>query len=164
MRTAWRRPPPRPRQQGSKVEGKTGLYRLAAVRPLLVSFAGGGVGSWAVSRLEAVVGASLQPVSHLEVIEGEADPIRSLRSVRTLTARVPSTGRQWNPPASTRRLASARSMGATGGTHALWPAWCAVLRWLGDQGANVDSCGSTRLFCLTKCDGSAELAHRIQPG
>jgi len=30
-----------------------------------------------------------------EAGEGEADPIRSLRSVRTLTARVPSTGRPW---------------------------------------------------------------------
>ena len=61
------------------LEQERGLYRLALVRPLLVSFAGGGVGSWAVSRLEAVVGASLQPVSHLEVIEGEADPISHAR-------------------------------------------------------------------------------------
>jgi chlorite dismutase len=41
--------------------------------PLLVSFAGGEVGSWEVERLEAVAGESLELVSHLEVIEGEPD-------------------------------------------------------------------------------------------
>ena len=49
------------------------------MRPLLVSFAGGGVGSWAVSRLVAVAGTSLELVSHLEVIEGDADPISDAR-------------------------------------------------------------------------------------
>jgi Chlorite dismutase len=39
------------------------------MRPLLVSFAGGEVGSWAVERLAAVAGAPLEPVSRLEVIE-----------------------------------------------------------------------------------------------
>src|SRR5215471_11601542 len=35
------------------------------------------------------------PLAPREAGEGEADPIRSLRSVRTLTTRVPSTGRPW---------------------------------------------------------------------
>jgi len=61
------------------LEQERGLYRLALVRPLLVSFAGGGVGSWAVSRLVAVAGTSLELVSHLEVIEGDADPISDAR-------------------------------------------------------------------------------------
>ena len=42
------------------------------MRPLLVAFAGGEVGSWAVERLETVAGAPLEPTSRLEVIEGKA--------------------------------------------------------------------------------------------
>jgi Chlorite dismutase len=42
------------------------------MRPLLVVFAGGEIGSWAVERLEMVAGAPLEPTSRLEVIEGEA--------------------------------------------------------------------------------------------
>jgi hypothetical protein len=42
------------------------------MRPLLVTFAGGEIGSWAVERLETVAGAPLEPASRLEVIEGEA--------------------------------------------------------------------------------------------
>ena len=49
------------------------------MHPLLVSFAGGDIGSWAVCRLEAVAGASLGAVSHLEVIEGYADAISDAR-------------------------------------------------------------------------------------
>jgi chlorite dismutase len=40
------------------------------VRPLLVAFAGGDDGRWAVERLDPVVGAPLEPVPKLEVIEG----------------------------------------------------------------------------------------------
>ena len=40
--------------------------------PLLVTFVGGEVGSWAVERLETVAGAPLEAASRLEVIEGEA--------------------------------------------------------------------------------------------
>ena len=54
------------------------------MRPVLVSFAGGGVGSWAVMRLEAVAGASLELVSHLEVIEGEASSLPDTRPVWVL--------------------------------------------------------------------------------
>jgi hypothetical protein len=42
------------------------------VRPLMVAFAGGDVGWWAVERLDPVVGAPLEPVPKLEVIEGTA--------------------------------------------------------------------------------------------
>jgi hypothetical protein len=42
------------------------------MRPLLVTFAGGEVGSWGVERLETVAGAPLEPTSRLEMIEGEA--------------------------------------------------------------------------------------------
>jgi chlorite dismutase len=42
------------------------------VRPLVVTFAGGEIGSWAVERLETVAGAPLEPTSRLEVIEGKA--------------------------------------------------------------------------------------------
>ena len=42
------------------------------MRPLLVAFAGGEVGSWAVERLETVAGAPLEPVSRLGMIEGRA--------------------------------------------------------------------------------------------
>jgi len=42
------------------------------MRPLLVAFAGGTVGSWAIERLETVAGAPLEPVSRLEMIEGRA--------------------------------------------------------------------------------------------
>ena len=42
------------------------------MRPFLVAFAGGDDGWWAVERLEPVVGAPLEPVSKLEVIEGTA--------------------------------------------------------------------------------------------
>jgi hypothetical protein len=42
------------------------------MRPLLVTFAGGGIGPWAVERLETVVGASLEPAPRLEVIEANA--------------------------------------------------------------------------------------------
>jgi chlorite dismutase len=42
------------------------------MRPLLVAFVGGEVGSWAVERLETVVGAPLEPVSRLEMIERRA--------------------------------------------------------------------------------------------
>src|SRR2546428_693448 len=42
------------------------------MRPLLVTFAGGEIGSWAVERLETVAGAPLEPTSRLEVIEGKA--------------------------------------------------------------------------------------------
>src|SRR2546425_456829 len=42
------------------------------MRPLLVTFAGGELGSWAVERFETVAGAPLEPTSRLEVIEGKA--------------------------------------------------------------------------------------------
>jgi hypothetical protein len=42
------------------------------MRPLLVTFAGGEVGSWAVERVATVAGARLEPASRLEVIEGNA--------------------------------------------------------------------------------------------
>ena len=42
------------------------------MRPLLVTFAGGESGSWAIERLETVAGAPLEPAARLEVIEGEA--------------------------------------------------------------------------------------------
>jgi hypothetical protein len=42
------------------------------MRPLLVAFAGGEVGSWTVERLEPVTGAPLESTSRLEVIEGRA--------------------------------------------------------------------------------------------
>ncbi len=42
------------------------------MRPLLVTFAGGAAGSWAVERVETVAGAPLEPTSRLEVIEGKA--------------------------------------------------------------------------------------------
>ncbi len=42
------------------------------MRPLLVTFAGGEIGSWAVERLETVAWAPLEPTSRLEVIEGQA--------------------------------------------------------------------------------------------
>ena len=42
------------------------------MRPLLVAFAGGQVGSWAVERFDTVVGAPLEPVSRLEMIESRA--------------------------------------------------------------------------------------------
>ena len=38
----------------------------------MVAFAGGDDGSWTVERLEPVVGAPLEPVPRLEVIEGTA--------------------------------------------------------------------------------------------
>jgi chlorite dismutase len=38
----------------------------------LVAFAGGDVGQWEVERLEPVVGAPLEPVPKLEIIEGAA--------------------------------------------------------------------------------------------
>jgi len=43
------------------------------VRPLLVTFAGGEIGSWAVERHETVAGAPLEPTSRLEVIEGATE-------------------------------------------------------------------------------------------
>ncbi len=39
---------------------------------LLVSFVGGATGSWAIGRLETVAGTPLEPVSSLEMIEGNA--------------------------------------------------------------------------------------------
>ena len=42
------------------------------MRPLLVAFAGGEVGSWAVERFDTVVGAPLESVSRLEMIESWA--------------------------------------------------------------------------------------------
>lgn len=42
------------------------------MRPLLVAFAGGDIGAWTVEQLETVAGAPLEPVSRLEVVEGEA--------------------------------------------------------------------------------------------
>lgn len=42
------------------------------MRPLLVMFAGGATGSWAVARFETVAGAPLEPTARLEVIEAEA--------------------------------------------------------------------------------------------
>ena len=42
------------------------------MRPLFVAFAGGDDGRWAVERLEPVVGAPLERVPKLEVIEGSA--------------------------------------------------------------------------------------------
>ena len=44
------------------------------MRPLLVTFVGGEVGSWAVERLEAVAGEPLEPASRVEVLEGRASP------------------------------------------------------------------------------------------
>src|SRR5919202_5631850 len=40
------------------------------MRPLLVAFAGGEIGSWAVERIETVAGAPLKPVSRLAMVEG----------------------------------------------------------------------------------------------
>jgi hypothetical protein len=40
--------------------------------PLLVTFAGGDIGSWEVERVETVAGAPLAHTSRLEVIEGKA--------------------------------------------------------------------------------------------
>jgi hypothetical protein len=57
------------------------------MRPLLVTFAGGETGSWAVERVETVAGAPLEPTSRLEVIEGKAStrldggPVWVLRGV-----------------------------------------------------------------------------------
>ena len=45
------------------------------MRPLLVAFAGGEVGSWAVERFDTVVGAPLEPVSRLEMIESRATQV-----------------------------------------------------------------------------------------
>src|SRR5690242_7531056 len=42
------------------------------MRPLLVTYAGREMGSWAVERLETVAGAPLEPASRVEVIEGNA--------------------------------------------------------------------------------------------
>ena len=42
------------------------------MRPLLVAFAGGEVGSWAVERFDTVAGAPLESVSRLEMIESRA--------------------------------------------------------------------------------------------
>jgi hypothetical protein len=42
------------------------------MRPLLVAFAGGEVGPWAVKCLETVAGAPLKSVSRLEMIESQA--------------------------------------------------------------------------------------------
>ena len=42
------------------------------MHPLVVAFAGGDDGRWAVERLESVVGAPLEPVPKLELIEGTA--------------------------------------------------------------------------------------------
>jgi len=44
------------------------------VGPLLVAFAGGEAGSWAVERLDTVTGAPLESVSRVEMIEGGATP------------------------------------------------------------------------------------------
>jgi len=55
------------------------------VRPLLVTFAGGESGSWAIERLETVAGAPLEPAARLEVIEGEA--MRRLRGESKWTLR-----------------------------------------------------------------------------
>jgi hypothetical protein len=41
------------------------------VRPLLVTFAGGSAGTWAVDRLDTVAGPGLEPVSRVEMVEGE---------------------------------------------------------------------------------------------
>jgi Chlorite dismutase len=41
------------------------------VRPLLVTFAGGSAGTWAVDRLDTVAGPALEPVSRVEMVEGE---------------------------------------------------------------------------------------------
>jgi chlorite dismutase len=54
------------------------------MRPLLVAFAGGEVGSWAVERLEAVAGPPLDPVPRLEVIEGRATSTLDTRSAWVL--------------------------------------------------------------------------------
>ena len=40
------------------------------MRPLLVSFAGGDVGTWEVERMVAVRGADLAPVASVAVLEG----------------------------------------------------------------------------------------------
>ncbi|HJZ61439.1 MAG TPA: chlorite dismutase family protein [Miltoncostaeaceae bacterium] len=55
------------------------------MRPLLVTFAGGESGSWAIERLETVAGAPLEPAARLEVIEGEA--MRRLRGESKWTLR-----------------------------------------------------------------------------
>jgi len=45
---------------------------LFSVRPVLVTFVGGEVGSWTVEKLESVTGAPLEFTPRLEVIEGSA--------------------------------------------------------------------------------------------
>lgn len=45
---------------------------MRRVRPLMVAFAGGEAGSWAVERIETVAGVPLEPVSRLEMIESPA--------------------------------------------------------------------------------------------
>jgi hypothetical protein len=59
----------------ARSEGRGPSFGLACVRPLLVAFASGEVGSWAVERLETVAGAPLELASRLEVIEGKASPL-----------------------------------------------------------------------------------------
>jgi len=54
------------------------------MRPLLVTFVGGQSGSWAIERVEPVVGASLEPASRLEVVEGEAATLSDGKSTWVL--------------------------------------------------------------------------------
>jgi hypothetical protein len=54
------------------------------VRPVFVAFAGGDDGQWAVERIEPVVGAPLEPVPRLDVIEGTAASALGARPVWVL--------------------------------------------------------------------------------
>ena len=45
------------------------------MRPLLVTFAGGEIGSWVVERLDTVAGKPLDGASRLEVVEGPASSL-----------------------------------------------------------------------------------------
>jgi len=87
------------------------------VRPLLVSFAGGAAGSWAVDRLDVVVGASLEPVSHLDVIEGQAAPVPDASPAWVLRG-VTSNERYLTRAEHDALVAKQESLGRVGSTRA----------------------------------------------
>jgi Chlorite dismutase len=95
----------------------SGGARVAAVPPLLVCFAGGQTGGWAVERLEAVVGAPLESVSRLDVIEGDAAALERLGAAWTLCG-VTSNERYLTRAEHDALVARQQALGRTASTKA----------------------------------------------
>jgi hypothetical protein len=84
--------------------------------PLLVCFAGGETGGWAVERLEAVVGAPLESVRRLDVIEGDA--ARQRRGATWTLCGVTSNERYLTRAEHDALVARQQALGRTASTRA----------------------------------------------